>query len=1198
MAALLVTGGWLIWSAAAAGAVSPWSHYDRAGGLVDNAVQAIARAGDGTLWIGTRGGLSLFDGHQWRNLTKEDGLPDDDINTIFLDSTGQAWIGTSRGFGLLRDGKWSRLGLPGARTGEKVSVVSDAEGRVWFGYADGLMSFGGDEEGLQAVPALAATPVTALLSDGEGGLWVGTGEDVRYFDGADWTVYTAAHGLSPGAVTSLLEDSRGTVWCGTEGGLSEYDGIGWTAYGARDDLPDTRVTSLAEDRKGRVWIGTRGGVGWYDGYDWIWLGEDEGIPAEEVLALQADLNGSIWIGTSHGLTKYDTAWLALDSVGYDEEFPRGPLLQGGDGLLFMGADEGFLEMDGRQVEHVGPDDDLTGRVGVFLADLEGDVWIGTDNGLYIYSRGSLRHLTPPEYQSEIRRHDYGAEAVKVRRFDRYNGLKDEMVTALWGVGEEEMWVGTPKGLSLFADGQWDLVEENEPVGKGEITALEGVAGEVLWVGTTEGLWTRRDEEWSAVGALAGRAVRTLFRDRDGNLWAGTDRGVSLWDGETWRDLAPGAGLAGSAVAEIYQDGTGVMWFGTDAGVAKFDGSHWSAFSEADGLHVNAVTSIMEDGDELWFGSSRGVTLYRPDRAAPDTSLKNPPGGVVGVSSHLFEFAASDFETPPGGMRYSWRLDGGEWSGFGSEARVTVLDLANGTHTFSVRSMDQGLNVDPTPAVVTFQVDTGVFDLEVVEAAFEDLYASLYQFYAADKDFEERSPARVSIRNKFDKPLRVKVSLFIPGLMDFPSDRIVTVDPGEVLPVPLRVELSDAVLGLEKTASRQARVELQYSLRGESKEYSVSQSVRIFEKHSMTWDEPGRAGLYVTHMDGAVEQFARGVVSQLREDEKETIIYDNLLRGIEIFDALGAHGVRYIADPENPYGSIAAGGGVLDLIRFPRETLVMRSGDCDDVSVLYSALLQNIGIDTALVDVYDHVFVIFDTGLRKSQSGQLARDAGLLHVDEQDRVWIPVETTLLGRSFSEAWRMGARMLQERKYEIIEVKEAWKKYPPIHLPDEAPTLAVPTRREIWPLFEQDLKIQEQTLVSGRVKKLQQKLAGNPADVAALNSLGILLAKNGYLRQAEARFRKVVDLAPGFSGGHSNLANVLYEREVYEEAIGRYLQSLEIDPASPHVHVELALTYCEVGRFDKAREHYRLAMDLEADLGSGTGGETVITVERRKP
>jgi ligand-binding sensor domain-containing protein len=1195
MALVLAAGGGLFGGSAPAAAASPWSHYDKTSGLVDNRVQAIARDAEGKLWVGTRKGLSRFDGARWRNITRDGGLPDDDINTIFIGPRGDAWIGTSRGFGLYRDGGWSRLGLPGTVTGEKVSVVSDGEGTIWFGYAGGLMSFRGDEEGLQVTEELTGTPVTALMASRTGDLWVGTGDGLRVFDGTYWTRYGSRDGLSPGRVTALLEDSRGTIWSATEGGLSEYSGIGWTAYGAGDGLPNTHVTALAEDRKGRVWIGTLGGAGWYDGYDWIWLDEGTGIPSEEVLALQADLNGAIWIGTSHGLTKYDTAWLALESVGYEEKHPRGPLLRDRDGILYTGSGEGMLVLDGRQVEHLGPGSNLSGRVNHFRADENGDIWIGTDNGLFIYSRGSLTHLSPPEYQSEIRRHEYGAESVKVRYFDRYNGLKDEMITALWGVSEEEMWVGTPKGLSMYADGSWDLVEENELLGKGEITALEGVAGEILWAGTPEGLWVRRDGEWSAVGRLAGRSVGALFRDRDGNLWAGTDRGIFRWNGDTWQEFDPGGGLSGSAVAAVFQDGSGAMWFGTEAGVAKFDGEHWSAFSEADGLHANRITSIIENGDELWFGSDEGVTSYRPDRAPPDTAVKNPPQGVVGASSYLFEFAAGEFETPLHGMRYSWKLDDGEWSPYGPEPRVTVTDIANGSHTFSVRSMDQGLNVDSSPADVLFQVDTGALDLEVVDASFKDLYASLYQFYASDREYEKDPVARVSVRNKFDRPLRTKVSFFIPGLMDFPSDRVVTIPAGEVLPVALRVELSEEVLRLEKTTSRQALLELQYTLRGEPKETAISYPVTVVEKHSMTWSEPERAGLYVTHLDGAVEDFARRVVAQFREDEKETIIYDNLLRAIELFDALGVHGVRYLADPDNPYGSIAGGGGVLDLIRFPRETLTLKSGDCDDVSVLYAALLQNIGIDTALVDVTDHVFVIFDTGLRRRQAGQVARDASQLYIDGQDRVWIPVETTLLGESFSEAWKVGAAMLAERKYEIIEIKEAWKRYPPLHLPDDPVLTAVPARSDIWPLFEQDLKIQERTLISDRVKKIQQRLDAVPGDIAALNELGILLAKSGYLRQAEARFRRVVSLAPEFSGGHSNLANVLYERELYDEAVERYHASLEIDPANPEVHVELALTYCETGRFDMARVHYRLAMELGGRPGNGE--ETVTAGERRK-
>ena len=243
---------------------------------------------------------------------------------------------------------------------------------------------------------------------------------------------------------------------------------------------------------------------------------------------------------------------------------------------------------------------------------------------------------------------------------------------------------------------------------------------------------------------------------------------------------------------------------------------------------------------------------------------------------------------------------------------------------------------------------------------------------------------------------MKVSAFLPDLMDFPTDAVATVPPGETVRVPLRIELSDRALDLEKTESRQLRLTLQYTLAGERKESESTHAVTVIEKHGMTWEEPERIGLYVTHLDEAVERFARDTVRGFREDERGAIVYDNLLRAMELFDALAARGVRYVPDPENPFGGIIPGRPVLDTVRLPRETLRMRTGDCDDLAVLFAALLENIGIDTALVDLSDHVFVMFDTGLTARSVGQLARDPGLLHVDGRGRVWVPVEVTMVGR----------------------------------------------------------------------------------------------------------------------------------------------------------------------------------------------------------
>ena len=115
--AFLATLGMLAGVTPGLASSSPWIHFDRTSGLVDNTVQTIVFDDNGRLWAGTRGGVSRFDGEQWFSLTSTDGLPGNDINSIFIDPGGQVWMGGPRGFGLYRDGKWSRLGRSGVKEG-------------------------------------------------------------------------------------------------------------------------------------------------------------------------------------------------------------------------------------------------------------------------------------------------------------------------------------------------------------------------------------------------------------------------------------------------------------------------------------------------------------------------------------------------------------------------------------------------------------------------------------------------------------------------------------------------------------------------------------------------------------------------------------------------------------------------------------------------------------------------------------------------------------------------------------------------------------------------------------------------------------------------------------------------------------------------------------------------------------------------
>ena len=113
-------------------------------------------------------------------------------------------------------------------------------------------------------------------------------------------------------------------------------------------------------------------------------------------------------------------------------------------------------------------------------------------------------------------------------------------------------------------------------------------------------------------------------------------------------------------------------------------------------------------------------------------------------------------------------------------------------------------------------------------------------------------------------------------------------------------------------------------------------------------------------------------------------------------------------PNTPYTSLR--DDQVDYVQFPRETLRLKSGDCDDLSVLLSAGLENLGIQTALVEVPGHLFLMFNTGLKAEDASLVSQDPELL-VIRDDMVWVPVEATMINASFSEAWAEGARKYQK-------------------------------------------------------------------------------------------------------------------------------------------------------------------------------------------
>ncbi len=101
-----------------------------------NYVVALEVDADGTVWAGTwGGGLSRYDGRQWRNFTTADGLPGNHVFMLHIDPQRQLWIGTNAGLA--------------RRVGDRFQTMTVADG-------------------------LFADNVFAMATGGDGSLWVGS----------------------------------------------------------------------------------------------------------------------------------------------------------------------------------------------------------------------------------------------------------------------------------------------------------------------------------------------------------------------------------------------------------------------------------------------------------------------------------------------------------------------------------------------------------------------------------------------------------------------------------------------------------------------------------------------------------------------------------------------------------------------------------------------------------------------------------------------------------------------------------------------------------------------------------------------------------------------------------------------------------------------------------------------------------------
>ena len=448
---------------------------------------------------------------------------------------------------------------------------------------------------------------------------------------------------------------------------------------------------------------------------------------------------------------------------------------------------------------------------------------------------------------------------------------------------------------------------------------------------------------------------------------------------------------------------------------------------------------------------------------------------------------------------------------------------------------------------------------------------------------------------------VKISYYVPQFMDRPKPSGVdtaSLRSGQQVTVPLYALFSNDVFGVTEGLVVAGEIHVDYTWLG--KEFSRVEpiSVEVLNRNAMTWDDDRKAAAFVTANNALVKSYSKNIAANIRGDSRD--VFDlNFRIGMGLFEALTLHGTGYVVDPASAYVNLSENLDAVDYIQFPSETLAYQAGDCDDLSVLYNAMLESAGVSTAFLTAPGHIYVAYDLGIPMERAERIFANTDDL-IDYEGSVWVPVEVTLVEQGFLEAWRVGAREWRETSNVGTEgfypTHDAWKTYKPVENPT-GELVFLPDPDEVMDAYGSAVDRLIYQDVTPIVRALETQINRNGGSPPAYNKIGVTYAKYGLLDDAEPWFKRSVS-GRAYAPGEVNLGNVAYLRGDYDTAAARYKNALKTDDDNTRALLGLAKASFELEDYSSADDSMTLLAVANPDmaqhysyLGTATAADATV-------
>lgn len=645
---------------------------DLSDGIAHSSIFGFAKQSDDLLWLGTEKGLTRIDKSGITNYYKKDGLPSNQIWSLAFDKNNALWISTDKGLAKYENGKITAINDSLLNNKDVWSLFVDSKGDVWIGLVGELIIYNSKEK--------------------------------KFEKREEYSKIKTIHSFS--------EASDGTIWAGSDFGLYRINGKKVDLLGLNDGLTNDLVWSTFIDSKENLWLGTNEGVNLFTNGIFKKFGSDEGLTDYKIWSFGEDLENNIWIGSDEGLYKITDLSYELYGEYKGRPIDAWSIVEVGKNDYLIGSElQGILRFKNGKFRDIKFGDlNIHGQSIAFI-DKDNNLWVGTETGIYSYSINNFR-------KSIIKYTDLTSPITHI--------LQDK---------QGNIYFGTYSDGTIKYDGKSFIKYKEENGDQNSIYYCIIDSENRMWAATSYGIkivdkdsvFTPKGFEW-----MEGSSILNLIEDSNGYIWAGSfENGLFCFNSNdlsnpNFDTISVENGLSNEAIMGTTFDSDGYLWISTNEGINRFDVSEYHktkrkkiiSHNISDGLlglegFQNGI--ITDKQNNILVSTIEGIVKFNPKKVKintkpPAIKIKNieiinsdfeqitiPINGSINSNDKKIELPYNHNNltieflgiclTNPQKVKYSYRINDGDWSPPTEESKAYLPKLNYGDYTFQVKAMN-------------------------------------------------------------------------------------------------------------------------------------------------------------------------------------------------------------------------------------------------------------------------------------------------------------------------------------------------------------------------------------------------------------------------------------------------------------------------------------------------------------------------------